>query len=98
VQIVLKSGSLNLLEPLGPVKACDGIALSVPYERLLQPVKNFMMVGQTVALCKTWIFSLRLKIHKTDNDMNFEVLTVMLLQCDIVSLGEMIPFIKLFQR
>jgi len=25
--IVLKSGSLNLLEPLGPVQACNGIAL-----------------------------------------------------------------------
>jgi hypothetical protein len=29
VSIVLKSGSLNLLEPSGPVKACNGIA--VPY-------------------------------------------------------------------
>jgi hypothetical protein len=28
VPIVLKSGSLNLLEPSGPVKACNGIALS----------------------------------------------------------------------
>jgi len=27
VPIVLKSGSLNLLEPLGPVQACNGIAL-----------------------------------------------------------------------
>jgi hypothetical protein len=27
VPIVLKSGSLNLLEPSGPVKACIGIAL-----------------------------------------------------------------------
>jgi len=30
VPIVLKSGSLNLLEPLGPVQACNGIAL--PYK------------------------------------------------------------------
>jgi hypothetical protein len=29
VPIVLKSGSLNLLEPSGPVKGCNGIAL--PY-------------------------------------------------------------------
>jgi hypothetical protein len=29
VPIVLKSGSLNQLEPSGPVKGCDGIAL--PY-------------------------------------------------------------------
>jgi hypothetical protein len=27
VPIVLKSGSLDLLEPSGPVKACNGIAL-----------------------------------------------------------------------
>jgi hypothetical protein len=27
VPIVLKSGSLNLLEPLRPVQACNGIAL-----------------------------------------------------------------------
>jgi hypothetical protein len=31
VPIVLKSGSLNLLEPSGPVKVCNGIAL--PYHR-----------------------------------------------------------------
>jgi len=27
VQIILKSGTLNLLETLGPVQACSGIAL-----------------------------------------------------------------------
>jgi len=31
VPIVLKSGSLNLLEPSGPVQGCNGIALSYPY-------------------------------------------------------------------
>ena len=30
VLIVLKSGSLNLLEPSGPVQACNGIALTLP--------------------------------------------------------------------
>jgi len=30
VPIVLKSGSLNLLEPSGPVEACNGIALPLP--------------------------------------------------------------------
>jgi len=30
VIIVLKSGSLNLLEPSGPVQACNGIALRLP--------------------------------------------------------------------
>jgi len=28
--IVSKSGSLNLLEPSGPVQACNGIALPLP--------------------------------------------------------------------
>ena len=28
---VLKSGNLNLLEPSGPVQACNGIALPLPY-------------------------------------------------------------------
>jgi hypothetical protein len=36
VSIVLKSGSLNLLEPSGPVKACNGIALPL----LLGPLDN----------------------------------------------------------
>ena len=30
---VLKSGSLNLLEPSGPVQACNGIALPLPFIR-----------------------------------------------------------------
>jgi hypothetical protein len=36
VPIVLKSGSLNLLEPSGPVKACHGIALPLPLPLYLQ--------------------------------------------------------------
>jgi len=31
VPTVLKSGSLNLLEPSGPVQACNGIALPFPH-------------------------------------------------------------------
>ena len=31
VLIVLKSGSLNLLEPSGPVQVCNGIALPLPF-------------------------------------------------------------------
>jgi uncharacterized protein with PQ loop repeat len=31
VPIVLKSGSLNLLEPSGPVKACNGIGLPLDF-------------------------------------------------------------------
>jgi hypothetical protein len=32
VLIVLKSGSLNLLEPSGPVKACNGTALPLLFQ------------------------------------------------------------------
>jgi hypothetical protein len=35
VPIVLKSGSLSLLEPSRPVKACNGIALPLPYKTVL---------------------------------------------------------------
>jgi hypothetical protein len=35
VLIVLKSGSLNLLEPSGPVQACNGIALHTQFYRFL---------------------------------------------------------------
>jgi len=31
VPIVLKSGSLNFLEPSGPLQACNGIALPLPF-------------------------------------------------------------------
>jgi len=31
VPTVLESGSLNLLEPYGPVKTCTGIASLLPY-------------------------------------------------------------------
>jgi hypothetical protein len=31
VPFFLKSGSLNVLEPSGPVQACDGIALPLPF-------------------------------------------------------------------
>jgi hypothetical protein len=43
VPIVLKSGSLNLLEPLGPVKACNGIAL-------LLRLSEKMVLGGTFVL------------------------------------------------
>jgi hypothetical protein len=44
VLIVLKSGSLNLLEPLGPVKAHNGIALIATHLLLcnqnIQPTRS----------------------------------------------------------
>jgi len=40
VAIVLKAGSLNLLEPSGPVQACNGIALTLPLITGLSLLKN----------------------------------------------------------
>jgi hypothetical protein len=44
VPIVLKSGNLNLLEPSGPVKACNGIAL--PKNSALQPCYRPLLTGR----------------------------------------------------
>ena len=45
--IVLKSGRLNLLEPSGPVQACNGIALILPlfsytFEKRLTQINNIL--------------------------------------------------------
>ena len=40
VPIVLKSGSLNLLEPSGPVQACNGIALPFTMLHLVGHIKR----------------------------------------------------------
>ena len=44
VPIVLKSGSLNLLERSGPVQACNGIDLPLPFT-----------VYMVVCGCETWV-------------------------------------------
>jgi hypothetical protein len=46
VPIVLKSGSLNLLEPLKPVKACNGIDLPLSLH-LLKEVNLFVLKART---------------------------------------------------
>jgi len=44
VPTVLKSGSINLLEPSGPVQACTGIALGLQYiARLYQRSSSFIL-------------------------------------------------------
>jgi hypothetical protein len=40
VPTVLKSWSLNLLKPLGPVQACNGIALPLPFTYSLTFYQN----------------------------------------------------------
>jgi hypothetical protein len=48
VPIVLKSGSLSLLEPSGPVKACDGIALPYTAEKKNKEILGFLRGVDTV--------------------------------------------------
>jgi hypothetical protein len=43
--IVIKSGSLNLLETSGPVQACNGIALPFTKERKCQPIAAIYKEG-----------------------------------------------------
>jgi hypothetical protein len=42
----MKSGSLNLLEPSGPVKACNGIALPLP------AVKAYLLIKYKIQKIK----------------------------------------------
>jgi len=44
VPTVLKSGNLNLLEPLWPVQACDGIALPMNVKPQLHYLKTKVTV------------------------------------------------------
>jgi hypothetical protein len=46
VQIVLKCGNLNLLEPSGPVQVCNGIALPSPL-----PLYTYVYICVCVCLC-----------------------------------------------
>ena len=57
VSIVLKSGSLKLLEPSGVVQACNGLALPYPliYAWVLQVV--FFLRGFNVKIISAYIFS-----------------------------------------
>jgi hypothetical protein len=54
VPFVLKSGSLNLLEPSGPVQACNGTALPLP-------IRVFMLSVSTVT-CSPVYQSVRISI------------------------------------
>jgi len=52
--IVLKSGSLNPLEPSGPLQACNGVALPVRHSvrySLISICIFCMLQGQTFAVC-----------------------------------------------
>jgi hypothetical protein len=47
---VMKSGGLNLLEPCGPVQACNGTALplSLPLPNTLIVLKQAVMIGMDI--------------------------------------------------
>jgi hypothetical protein len=49
VPIVLKSESLNLLEPSGPLQACNGIALPLPL--LVQHVCQYTVSCKSHYFC-----------------------------------------------
>jgi hypothetical protein len=97
VPIVLKSGSLNLLEPLGPVQACNGIALpltfNVPvYNNYICTVFIFVSLGGRkvpvvqIGYIRLTATSLRVLIFYRGVVENFA-----LLGCDIVWLGKWLP-------
>jgi len=50
VPIVLKSGSLNLLEHSGPVQACNGIALLI--QSFVKPMVFLAIWGKKLLLIK----------------------------------------------
>ena len=49
---VLKSGSLKLLEPSGPVQACNGIALPLPLP--ITVIFQEIPLDQPVQICKKY--------------------------------------------
>ena len=62
--IILKSGSLNLLEPSGPVQACNGIALPLYRTRKLQKAPSVFMPNfiDKLILCQ--------KFTQVETDLN----------------------------
>jgi hypothetical protein len=54
VPIVLKSGSLNLLEPSGPVKACNGIALPSPFTLIIRLFKEINLPTYGKDILRNW--------------------------------------------
>ena len=50
--IILKSGSLSLLEPYGPVQACNGIALPLPFYCIMSAIHRYLYIGLFLAICE----------------------------------------------
>jgi hypothetical protein len=62
VPSVLKSGSLNLLEPSGPVNACNGIALSLSLCIYILLFMNTMGMSHLTVINTSQVY-----IHKYEN-------------------------------
>jgi hypothetical protein len=72
VPVVLKSGSLNLLEPSGPVQACNGIVLPLPNSSIQVEIKSSFKSGNACYyLVKNLLSSsllsknLKIKLYRT---------------------------------
>jgi len=61
VPIVLKSGSLNLLEPSGPVQACTGITLRLPLP--LPPDMLYTCRVRVMFQLRVWVAGKIVPIH-----------------------------------
>jgi hypothetical protein len=72
VPIVLKFGSLNLLEPSGPVQACNGIALPFTIQAL------FGANGFTTQHLRNWVKSKVQTVHFLPNSWQFTLVSSML--------------------
>jgi hypothetical protein len=69
--IVLKSGSLNLLEPSGPVEACNGIALPLPFTRITQLVPNITAAAVRLTAAKYKPLNIFCDDHRFDGQCEY---------------------------
>ena len=51
VPTVMKSGTFNLLEPSGPLQACNGTALPLPLVKSLLNIKGQVLTVYTNSVC-----------------------------------------------
>jgi hypothetical protein len=100
VTIVMKSGSLNLLEPSGPVKACNGIALPVllqahPLPAPTHATTRTSLIAHAVSNLPAHTSALTLR---SDSYVAFRILqfvvTVMFGTCSLTSVVSQIACIR----
>jgi hypothetical protein len=70
VPIVLKSGSLNLLEPSGPVQACNGTVLPLPIALKYRWCNNRKLFERSDIVAATAVFLRQMyEIRHTDRPL-----------------------------